>query len=57
MSMTLIGINHENTNVNIRSKWNFDSNETKIILKKLLEELTSQNIINNYTVNIDMNIY
>ena len=38
MSMTLIGINHENTNVNIRSKWNFNLSETKIILNNLLKE-------------------
>ena len=38
MSMTLIGINHENTNVNIRSKWNFNSNDTKIILSNLIKE-------------------
>ena len=38
MSMALIGINHENTNVNIRSKWNFNADETKVILNNLLKE-------------------
>lgn len=36
--MTLIGINHENTNVNIRSKWNFNHKETELILINLLKE-------------------